>query len=590
MARALPRPPRAHPRLALVLRAVAGALVLGFVQHWRYGYSAGNGDHRVLSAQGMHWADPTLFAGDWFLERSPQPHWLFDVVTWFGMEIGKLSTVYVGYWALSLLAFGLATALLARRWAPAHQSTATVLVCFLAGMMPWWLLGTGSPLYPNALPVVLAGCMVYLVVAALFTDHRTFAAVAAVVAAAVHLQQGMVLAILLIGLAAVRFHLGRLPGTGRRRVDRVLLLGGAGCAAVVLFGLWLRPVAGEISDFAQICTQLIPYHCEASSWSTHVVWAGMALVGLAVLSCLYFSRSTIATWAVLIALPAFGLVVGVAADRWNVPMVGELAQGLNVYRLDVVLLPMAVWGLIVPLFAPVKTWVRLIALGAVIGLGYLLAGSYTFDPRWMFERPNGGPWLLLFAGALVVGAAAMAVRARKPGWATGTNGVVHGSALAVVGAVLAAVFSAGAPPLRTFDVVYISDNDIHDWGMAVRRTLPPGAQLISPPLGQYIRMASGRGVVADCKNVPYGGDAWIEYQHRINSIGGLEQCLMKIPSVFFTLPLERYTQVAREFGADYLVVEEGMQWRIPELVAAGWTIVLEPVSKLRNTVLRAPVN
>ena len=45
---------------------------------------------------------------------------------------------------------------------------------------------------------------------------------------------------------------------------------------------------------------------------------------------------------------------------------------------------------------------------------------------------------------------------------------------------------------------------------------------------------------------------------------------------------------ARRWGADYLVVGDGEDWRTPDLLDLGWTVVLRPAGPLRNEVLRAP--
>jgi hypothetical protein len=111
-------------RREMVAQTLVSGGLLGLLLHMRWGYSAGGMDHLVLSPLGLHWYRPDWFANDWIFANAPQPHWLFDVITWLSAEVGGLKGVavaYLLYWMLSVTAFGLATAILAKAWAPAHR-------------------------------------------------------------------------------------------------------------------------------------------------------------------------------------------------------------------------------------------------------------------------------------------------------------------------------------------------------------------------------------------------------------------------------------------------------------------------------------
>lgn len=548
-----------------VLALLSGTL-LGGLLHARYGYTSGTSDHMVLAPLGMHWADSTYFSNDWFIREAPQPHWFFDVVTWLGASINQLSAVYLGYWLVSLLVFGFATAILARTWAPRHQVVATVLVTLLAGITPWWLLGTGSPLWPQALPVVLAGSLLYLTVAALFADKRVLAVVAAVATAVVHVQQGLVVAVILLALVAV--HLLR-----HKKVDW-LYLGGAIVTGGVVYGaLTARPVVGDLNDFAQVCTQIIPYHCEATSWPTYSLVAGLALVALAMLTVFYREPGKRLQWAMILLLPAIGLVGGVLSDRFDVPVLGVMAQGLNVYRLDVVMLMAACWGALTPLFT--KGRLRLVLAAVVVGLGWLVLGQRAFEIKPVVPT-HGGWWMLLFAAGL-----AAAAYLKRATW-------VRVAAVVMVAGLGAAMLAKGAVEKRPIDATFIPDDTIREWGAEVHHVLPGGSVLLAAPLAEYVRLSSGFGVVANCKDVPYGGDAWKHYEQRLNSMGGMTQCRSKDPGVFDKLSAEQVEKAAQRWGADYVVVEEGQAWRTPDMLARGWTFAFRPTGTLRNSVLKAP--
>jgi len=549
------------------VQAVLSAALLGLMLHMRYGYTAGTGDHLVLSALGLHWADPTEFAGDWVIANAPQPHWLFDVVTWAGASTGTLDAVYFGYWCLGLLAFGFATAVLARAWAPRATWSATIVVTVIGALTPWWLLGTGSPMLAIALPGVLSGFLIYLAVAALITGRHGLAAFAAVATALVHVQQGAVVGVLL--LAAVVALAVR-----DRRVHWLLVATAVVVGGIVAGNLVARPVAGDTADFAKVCTELIPYHCEATSWIPQLMWGGFALVGLALLSLFHFVRGTRGLWAALVLLPAVGLTAGVLVDRFDVPTLGVLAQGLNIYRLDVVLMPLAVWGVVTPVFALTAAWKRLLLLPPVGALAYFAMGVKETEPAYPFASTNGGPWILVAAGALLVGCFLVVPRFL----------VVAGILTGLIGSVVV----AGVLTWRPLDTRFIPDTALRDWGQAVERVVPPGNQLLVPPLALYVRLASGRGVVVDCKNGAYGGPATLDYEARLTALGGVDQCGSQDPGKYNSLNALQLTAVAREYGANYLVLEPSQAWQESAYVAEGWTVVLRPFNSVKNIVIKAP--
>jgi hypothetical protein len=576
---ALPERPSLRRKINWGAVACAGlsALILGGMLHWRYGYSAGFNDHLVLSPVGRQWANPDEFAGDWAVANAPQPHWLFDMVTWFGATIGHLGAVYLAYWLLGLAVFGVATTMLARRWAPAHPVVATVVVTVLGSITPWWLLGTGSPMLAIALPVVLAGFLIYLTVAALLTDRRRLAAVSAVATALVHVQQGGVVGVLLLAVVL-------LTVLRAREIDWLLLGAGALCLTIMLVTLSFRPVAGHLSDFAQVCTQLIPMHCEATVWTPGRLRGGFALLGLAMLTCVYVPVEQRIRWALLLVLPAFGLTCGVLADRWNVPVLGMLAQGLNIYRLAVVLLPFAIWGVLAPVFGRLVPWRRPVLLLLVLLLGYRAISTPDYAAEYPLETPAGGRWMLLLVVGL--GVACLAVTGTR--LAARASLLVRAGAVGIVAAVLASISANDAVVLHRFEPRLFSGGDLVTWGEAVRKAVPPGSQLAAAPLATYVRAVTGRGVIADCKYGPYGGAPWREYVARIDALGGFAQCSSYNPNYFDDLPPQVVAATAKRYGADYLVVEATQQDRLPILRAHGWTVVLGPVNSLENWILKAP--
>jgi hypothetical protein len=571
------QPPKRRIDLSSVAQAVVSGGLLGFLLHWRYGYQAGVGDHLVLSTLGRHWADPAAYENDWVVANAPQPHWFFDIVTWFGASIGHIGAVYLLYWIVGLVVFGAATALLAKHWAPDHRWVATVVVTVFSAITPWWLLGTGSPMLAMALPGVLAGFTVYLAIAALLTGRYRLAGIVSVVTAIVHVQQGGVIAVLLLSVAVVEFFRDR-----PRRVEWWLVGGAVACLAIMVGSLRARPVAGNMDDFAQACQQLIPFHCEATSWPSYVIWQGVGLVVLALATVLYTTRRTWPIWAATLALTALGLGIGVAVDRWDVPVLGVMAQGLNIYRLDVLLMPFAAWGLLTPIFGKQqKPWVRWVALAAALVLGYQVVSTRFFEPAYPLVPPHGGNWIIVGAVALVLGTLWVALNRRD-------RFVLPAVGLLIVGSIGMSMWNSTTVQLRAFDPTFIPDTEARLWGEAVERVVPPGEQLLAHPLALYIRMVTERGVVADCKNGPYGGPAWQDYQNRINDMGGFAACRANDASAYNKLTPQQLSTLAQRYGAGYTVLESQMKDDIPGLRSLGWTQVLGPVNSIDNYVFKAP--
>ena len=550
------KPP--HRRLAplagsLWVQAGASGLLVALLMHLRYGYLAGERDHVVLSPVGLGWAHPDWFDGDWAMNAAPQPHYLFDAFTWLGEATGTLAGLYLIYWLAAMATFGLATALLARRWAgPGRQWSALLLVTVLASVTPIYLYGSGGTLAATALPGVLGGMLVYLTGAALLVDRHRIAAIAAVAAAVIHVQQGAITAVLCAGVAGSIW-------LRSRRIDWRLLGAAVASVAIVVIGLQVRPVAGHLEDFAEACRLLIPYHCDATAWGRDTTVAGAALILLALATVAYVGRDARDRWFVVVMLPAVGMLAAAAADRWNVPVLGVLVQGLNVYRLAVILLPLAVWGALVPLLADLPGRRRLIWL-AITGLLGLVALA---DPAWGLVPSSafaGGIWMVGF-GLLFVAAALLR-------WREGGHRLWTGALAAMALCVLLSAFDAGAMRWRPFDARLMPDDDLRLWGAAAQQIVAPGGVLLIPPQADRLRLATRRAVVVDCKYGPYGGQPWQEFKERLTAVGGIEQCLAG-SDAYDRLTGADLAAAARRYGAGFVVVNSQSGDQIAGLEALG---------------------
>lgn len=560
----------------LPLIAVGSALLAGVLINWgqsAFGYNAGNNDHSVLSPLGLQWADPTRFVGDWFLDAAPQPHWLFDVVTFLGASAGALAITYVLFWAIGLAAFGLATAVVAVRVLPRAPWAAALGFTLVITQTPWNVVGSGSTMIAEALPTVVAGNITYLFLACLLTGRFRSAAGAAVAVALVHVQQGAVAVVILLAVGLVRI-------VAERRVPVALVVGAVGTAAVVGFGLVLRPVAANLTDFIEVCDTVIPYHCAAHSWPPLRLIAFTGFIGLALLSIRLWGRRHRWVWTASVGLSAVGLFGGMASDAFRIPLLGDLAQATNVYRLGVVLLPFVVWGILSVLIRPPAgrfAWMLLVAWAGLTGAYFLLEG-------W----PTGGRvanGILLVA--LVLLAALALPRIRRAIAPLGDRGAVIAGSTALAGvAFLVAAVVYGGVVVRGFHPEFITNPSIRAWGAEVERVVPSGETLLTAPLAHTVRLATGRADVVDCKNVPYGGEAWREWRERIDRLGGFGQCLNPAAATFADMSAAQLVSVAEDYGARYMVIDPAQYERIrPGLDDRGWGVILEPADGIQAVVL-----
>jgi hypothetical protein len=485
-----------------------------------------------------------------------------------------VAIIYLLYFLVSLLVFGVATAILARAWAPSHPWSAVLVVTVLAALTPWWLLGTGSPMLAIALPGVLGGFLVYLTAAALLTGAHRLAAGTAIATALVHVQQGAVVGVLL--LMTVLVH-----GVRRRRVDWPLAVSMVVTFGIVAAILRARPVAGDINDFADACNNLIPYHCNATIWAVRDLIGGLGMVALALLTVVYLAREERFRWAIVLLLPAIGLISAVIVDRYNVPVLGVLAQGLNIYRLDVLLMPLAVWGGVIPLFArltPRKRWQMLVVV-LVVGFTATTQSSYAV-PGW-----HGGVGMLMFAEAMVV----VCVAATWSVLAGHLRVMVPIASVLIAVNLVAAGMTGDTLKLTGFHPGMFPKGQTRAWGEAVQRVVPPGSELVAPPVEAQIRMATKRAVVADCKYGPYGGPAWHEYSNRIEALGGFEQCRTgRVQRGYQHLSADELAATARKYDAGYIVLKGKDDRRRSGLEDEGWTEVQGAVGKLELYVYKAP--
>jgi hypothetical protein len=598
----------------LLAAAAAFAVVLGSLLQLRFGYSAGTNDHLVLSLQGLQWAGHGALVDDWFIRSAPQPHILFDAFTWAGASTGHLSAFYLGWWLIGLTVGGSGTAVLAQAWTPRAPVLTSIVIAAVIGLGPQVVLGTTTPALPTALPDELAGFLAYLSAALLLTRRPRGAAIALVATSVVHVQIGAVFAVV-AALAVV------VIAVIERRLWWWPLAGVVISAAIVATVLRLRPVAGQGGDFIQICREVIPFHCDATTWSPGQLYSGFGVVAAALLSVAFAvdgrhepaaavaaamdppradppgavppgadppgadppgmdsRRADAALWGVTVVVPAIGLAGGVLANGYQVPVLGPLAQSTNVFRLGVLLVPFAAWGLVAG-FHRLSGRSRYLWLLAALaaGVGWLV----PLDGHTALPDAGGRAAVVLATagvGVLVGPGTGGAHRRPRGRVASGAVGLL------ALGLLLAGAVQLGQIKARPVDIAFVSDPRMRTLGAVIDRHVPPGQVILAQPTWGVIRLAAGRSVVVDCKAVPYGGPAWIDYRTRLDAIGGRGGC-SNGGAPYARVPATTLVAVANRYGARYLVMS-ARDPRRAQVLAEGWRVLATPYLRAADAWLLA---
>jgi hypothetical protein len=490
----------------------------------RYGYTFGTGDHLVLMPRGIANADPGAFTGDWFVDSAPQPHWLFDWVTQAGETVHALPLVYLAYWLLSMVAFGVAAHWLTRRFLPGRPWAALLLGPVLV-LGPEKILGSTSPLLGIALPHVLGGCLALLACAAVINRYWTASLLASLAAGLVHVQHGVNLAPVLL--------VGALLATGCSRRTRLALVAGAGTLVglALVVSRWRRIESGG-SEWREICRTAIPFHCDADSWTAAYLLAGTLVVGLA-FGLFWAHRRDWRALLPAVALPAGGLGLAVASDLFDVPVLGPLTQTANAYRLSALVVPFAAIALLVLLLDGRKN-PPLVRGALCVG-----AAIWALGPDASLTVNSSGELLqhaaFVVALTLALGSLQLAPPARRVG-----------SVVALVMITMVLGFD-GRYPLA---LGYWRGDPLVAAGLDLGKVLPEGSLVVSSPSLPFATIGR-RAVVADCKRVPYGGELWREHKARVADLGG--GCF-GMPSRFKELSAGQVLDLARRYGGSHVLM------------------------------------
>lgn len=532
--------------------ALSAALTSFIVLQLRLGYQFGFGDQAVLSIKGISSTDNTAWINDWFNSNASQPHWAFDLLTYLGERVGALPLAYFLYYLAALVIFGIASAVLAQHWLTGRAQWLALLIGPIVVLGPQSPLGSTTPLLPNAIPHVLGGCLAYLVLALLIVKRPLAASIVAGAVAIAHVQHGANIAVILLIFAVIQ--------SGLSKRDRwTLVAAGMFAGLHAVLATRIRGITGNGDDFLEICALRSPHHCDANTWSAFRMTSGWFLALLIVTLILLLRKTDLRAMVVTTGVPLFGLLVGVWSDRLDVPIFGELAQSTNIYRLVTLLVPFAAWAAVIVITRSTSEHERSMALPFGTALLIMWFGSYS-APADLSQHQYGAMFLAVFTVAII---AVTAWSYRVKVWMIW---------LLVAAIVVATVLSWSGLHLRSVQVFPDQNDPRVATGQLIEQATPPGSIIAASPSLTWLRYASRRAVVADCKAVPYGGTPWVEYKERIEALGGWVCSTSK--NVLINLTLEDIQGLQDNFGATHVFVLEGDP-KFESAREAGWNLVGE---------------
>lgn len=520
----------------------------------RFGYGAGVNDQFVLSPLGISWSDPTAFANDYFVFNAPQPHIFFDFVTSFGYGIGALSATYFVFWIVTNAVCAIAIRKISEFLSPEHVFVATGIGSLLLIAGPVALLGTTTIALPQALPHALGGGLVLLMFGFCLENKWSLAGISVVLASIAHVQHGTVGLLIFIFFLAIDYY-----QTRTLRVVSYLL---TATALVTIFKiLSLRKVVGNLSDFVRVCNEYIPYHCDSNSWSPNRFVLGICVTGMV----LIVATSRKSLGFDYFRIFAFTFSVGGAAlvvlEYANFPFLGELIQGTNGFR---------IFSLLISLGAISGAWV--VVNAHTLSFKKLLLGLLSIFVFLTAEHDMGllSPYSFIVAVMLIVfyfkvmddNSAITSPDLRAKASSKGSIGLF--ASMAIV-----AVIASGAKNLQP-DIAFMSD---YRKAFRLEQIVPSGETIAADPNWAWVRLASKRAVIVDCKYKPYGGASLEEFESRLESIGGYQK--MCIQDSFRKLKPTELDVWAEKYSAKYFLLDKRDK-RIPDLINLGWTISQNP--------------
>jgi hypothetical protein len=541
-------------RQAIDLLTICASVVIAVVaiQTNLVPYDAGMGDHHVILPAGLLRADSSLYLGDYFIRAAIMPHWFFEYLTTFASKIEQLNLFFFIFWLITIAVFAYANLLLAKTVMERNIHLTALLIMSAQIMGVRTMFGTSSVVLEQALPHSLAASITFLILAMWIRGDRKYLFILLPCIPVIHIQIGAIA----LGLIAMLVAIGWLQGN-RPRLIHLALVGLT--VVTTLFGLVLRPVAGNTKEFSEICKRLIPHHCYAPSWSNEKIafCIVFVLLGLCLVLLVEDDRISKPFRLVVIGLPIAVLTFSLALDRFSDGPLTDLVRGNNIYRLAVVVVPFLYW-------APLLIWrnnkrsIRSIT-GSILS-GFLLVLLLLIPGHG--SRFEATPVLLLWLMAVAIvtfwcrNLIERSIRSRF-------SLVLISTVMITTGALTFNERSFSSPDLQ-----FIPNEYQRVFGEALKKSVPNGKAVAGDPINYWMRMASGVGYAVDCKFRPIGGGEPLkEFYKRLQPLGGYEEaCLNYSFNAATASQLDNFAQAS---DAELLLLIS-TDARIANLLSTSW--------------------
>lgn len=521
-------------------------------------YEAGTGDHHVILPAGLLRANPNLYLGDFFIREAVMPHWFFEYLTTFAHQLNQLNLFFFFYWVFTIAVFAYANLLIAKTVMENNARVTAVLMIAIQVLGVRTMFGTSAIILQQALPHTLAASVTFLILALWLRGERTAIFFILPLVSIIHIQIGAIALGLLVLLVANEW---------RHNFDHKIksLVSLLASGFTTLFGLVLRPVAGNTQEFSEICQRLIPHHCYAPSWSIEniALCAIFIALGLAVALLVQEHRVRRSFLIIVIGLPVSVLMCSLLLDRFSNGIATDLVRGNNVYRLAVVVLPFIYWSPLLiwksrpgqagRLFAFVVTSSLLVFMVLLPGHGSRFAST---------------PFLAVCV-FMVVGVAYLCRSIARDSVKREVLLIIAFSIITSIGVMTFNERSFTRPYIQ-----FIPDAQQRAFGKALANSVQEGQVVAGDPITYWLRMDSGVGYAVDCKFRPIGGGKPLEeFYDRLKPLGGYESACLNYS--YDSVAASDLDNFARESDAPLLLLKTSDN-RIVALSSLGWEKLSNP--------------
>jgi len=544
--------------LNLLYLSVSTLLSIIVIQTNLVPYEAGTGDHHVILPAGLLRADSSLYLGDYFIRQAVMPHWFFEYLTTYASKLNQLDLFFFVFWILTIVVFAWANLVFASTIITKNSRTVALIITVVQIFGVRTFFGTSAIVLQQALPHSLGAALAFLALAYWYRGDRKLLFFLLPLIPVIHVQVGAIALGLFVLLVVSEWIMGIRPKPSQF-CSLVLSL------ATTVFGLVLRPVAGNTKEFSEICRRLIPHHCYAPSWSHGKLLVCILFVSIGLLAVGFnLGRKRNQTFiAIVIGLPIVILLFSLILDKYFNGLLTDLVRGNNIYRFAVVVLPFIYWTPLLILTSDREKFIRMVGAGVSLLLLTAMVMVPDHGSRFEIDPILLGIITVTCLVGLLLTKSNSAVKWSEP------FSVIACSVLLAVGSLVFSERSFSTPDLR-----FIPDELGRGFGEAVKESVPRGLELAGDPTTYWLRMASGVGYAVDCKFRPIGGGEPLkEFYRRLEPLGGYEAaCLL---GSFSSISAEKLNLFAETSDSQLLLLSNSDS-RIESLVSMGWKVLSTP--------------